>query len=180
MWPLPEPLSELGVFFPLTPTLGERGESEAVGICESPDLLTYPWFPRNTEKLFGGSVSQVFACAKRRTGRIPARESHSRGQNCGKLRNGISCLCQEFWSRALGLPLPRGRGEGELVLRGGGGGQRMTGVTRWPSRTRLPGYRMTSSPCLRPSSTWVSVPLERPALTIFNWARPSAMTKAAH
>ena len=60
------------------------------------DLLTYQWFPRNTEKFFGGSVSQVFACAKRRTGRIPARETHSRGQNCGKLRNGISCLCQEF------------------------------------------------------------------------------------
>jgi len=48
MWPLPEPLSELGVFFPLTPTLslGERGklrhsvgESEAVGICASRALV---------------------------------------------------------------------------------------------------------------------------------------------
>jgi hypothetical protein len=46
--PLPEPLSESGVYFPLTPTLslGERGnlrqsvgESEDVGICASRALV---------------------------------------------------------------------------------------------------------------------------------------------
>jgi hypothetical protein len=46
--PLPEPLCELGVFFPLTPTLSLRergslcqsvGESEAIGICESRALV---------------------------------------------------------------------------------------------------------------------------------------------
>src|ERR1039457_3604767 len=77
----------------------------------------------------------------------------------------------------------RGIRKGPVQSRLASGGKRfqsVTGVTRWPSRTRLPGYTMTSSPSLRPSSTCVSVPLERPALTILNRARPSATTKAAH